>query len=277
LAARWPGAACDGDALRACRQIDAMTAATPLPISGVVISKNEGDRIGRCLQSMRNVCSDMLVLDCGSEDDTVAVARAAGARVEHQDWLGFAAQKNQAISRATQPWLLLLDADEWLAEGSEDAIRALFASGRHDQADAWVLTRRNWFLGRRLRGGEASERLVRPDWRYLQALVHESPDLRGKRLRPLDAYIEHDTARSYDEHVRKLSRYATLWAEQRHRAGKRCSALTGWIHAAAALFKAYVLRGAFLDGREGWLFHKAHSRYVLEKYRRLHALVNGGG
>ena len=89
-----------------------------LPLSGVIIAKNEADRIGRCLASMRPVCAEMLVLDCGSDDDTVAVARAAGARVEHQDWLGFAGQKNEAISRATQPWLLLLDADEWLAEGA---------------------------------------------------------------------------------------------------------------------------------------------------------------
>lgn len=252
------------------------TAPAPLPVSGVVITKNEGDRIARCLRSMQALCAELLVVDSGSSDDTVAVARALGARVEHQDWLGFAAQKNLAISRASQPWLLLLDADEWLADGAEDAIRALFASGREGDADAWVLTRRNWFLGRRLHGGEASERLVRPGWRYLPALVHESPDLRGKRLRPLHAYIEHDTARSYDEQVEKHVRYAALWAEQRHRAGKRCSAAAGWIHAAAALLKAYVLRGALLDGREGWLFHKAHARYVLEKYRRLHALGRGG-
>lgn len=245
---------------------------SPLPISGVVITRNEADRIDRCLGSMRALCAELLVVDSGSDDGTVEVARALGARVEHQDWLGFAAQKNHAISRARQPWLLLLDADEWLAAGAGDAIRALFTSGREGEADAWVLTRRNWFLGRRLRGGEASERLVRPDWRYLLALVHEHPDLRGKRLRPLDAGIEHDTARSYEEHLRKQSRYAALWAEQQHRDSRRCSAVAGWIHAAASLFKAYALRAAFLDGREGWLFHRAHARYVLEKYRRLHAL-----
>lgn len=243
-----------------------------LPISGVVITRNEGDRIARCLGSMQGLCTELLVVDSGSDDDTVAVARGLGARVEHQDWLGYSAQKNHAISRASQPWLLLLDADEWLAAGAADAIRALFASGRQDHADAWVLTRRNWFLGRRLRGGEASERLVRPDWRYLPALVHEYPDLRGKRLQPLDAEIEHDTARSYAEHLAKQSRYAELWARQRHAGGRRCGPLAGWVHAAASLAKAYLLRAAFLDGREGWLFHRAHAGYVLEKYRRLHAL-----
>jgi glycosyltransferase involved in cell wall biosynthesis len=243
-----------------------------LPICGVVITRNEGDRIGRCLGSMRGLCTELLVVDSGSDDDTVSVARAMGARVEHQDWLGFAAQKNHAISRAAQPWLLLLDADEWLADGTADAIRELFASGRVGDADAWVLTRRNWFLGRRLRGGEDSERLVRPGWRYLPALVHEYPDLRGKRLRRLGAEIEHDTARSYADHLRKQSSYAALWAQQRHEAGRRCGPFAGWIHAVASLAKAYVLRAAFLEGREGWLFHRAHAGYVVEKYRRLHAL-----
>ena len=76
-----------------------MTAtAHALPISGVVIAKDEADRIGRCVASLAEVCSEVLVLDSGSGDATVAVATAAGARVEHQPWLGFSAQKNAAIA-----------------------------------------------------------------------------------------------------------------------------------------------------------------------------------
>jgi (heptosyl)LPS beta-1,4-glucosyltransferase len=244
----------------------------PLPLSGVVIAKNEADRIGRCLQSMRGVCTEMLVLDCGSDDDTVAVARAAGARVEHQDWLGFAGQKNEAISRATQPWLLLLDADEWLAEGAEEILRALFDSGRVEQADVWRLVRRNWFLGTMLRGKERAERLVRPGHRYLPMRVHERPDLTGKRVLDCDAVIEHNTARSLEQHRRKNMRYAQLWAEQKHEEGRRCSAFSPWTHALAYWLKAYMLRGAWLEGRAGWEFHASHARAVIEKYRHLHAL-----
>lgn len=249
---------------------------TPLPLSGVVISKNEADRIGRCLQSMRDVCSEMLVLDCGSDDDTVAVARQAGARVEHQDWLGFAGQKNEAISRAKQPWLLLLDADEWLAEGAEQQLRELFASGRVEQADVWRLRRSNWFLGRRLRGYEKTERLVRPDHRYLPMRVHERPDLSGKRVLDCEVVIEHNTARSLAAHRAKNDRYAQLWAEQRHADGKRCSAISPWTHAAAYWLKQYLLRGAWRDGRQGWQFHASHARAVVRKYRHLHALGKTG-
>ena len=200
----------------------------PLPISGVVITKNEADRISRCLESMRGLCAELLVVDSGSDDDTVAVATTLGARVVHQDWLGYAAQKNHAMSLATQPWLLLLDADEWLADGAADSIRTLFTGNLIEEADAWVLTRHNWFLGRRLRQGEPSERLVRPGWRYLEALVHERPDLTGKRLRPLDAVIEHDTARSYADHLRKHATLGAATSRQRQAQlpGRRLGART---------------------------------------------------
>ena len=91
-----------------------MDAAAPsrLPLSGVVIAKNEADRIGRCVASLASLCSEVVVLDSGSTDATAAIATAAGARVEQQPWLGFAAQKNAAIARATQSWVLLLDADD---------------------------------------------------------------------------------------------------------------------------------------------------------------------
>jgi (heptosyl)LPS beta-1,4-glucosyltransferase len=247
-----------------------------LPISGVVIALNEADRIGRCLASMRDLCSELLVVDAGSDDDTVAVARGLGARVEHQDWLGFAAQKNHAISLATQPWLLLLDADEWLAEGTDAQVRVLFASGAVEGADVWRLRRVNWFLGRRLRGFEMAERLVRPGLRYLPLLVHERPDLTGKRIADCSAVIEHDTARSLAQHRAKNTRYAALWARQRHQDGRRCSALAPWTHAAAYLIKSYVLRAGWRDGRAGWLYHQSHALAVLEKYRLLHAMGRAG-
>lgn len=253
-----------------------------LPLSGVVVAKNEADRIGRCLQSMRGVCREILVLDSGSDDDTVAIARAAGARVEHQDWLGFAAQKNAAIARASQPWVLLLDADEWLGAGAEPALRALFApspSGcaRVESADAWQLLRRTHFLGRALRfggwGREATERVFRRELRYLPLQVHEKLDLNGQRIARVQARIEHDTARSLDEYREKLARYALLFAQQKHAAGKRASVLSPWTHAAAYWLKNYVLRGGFLDGREGRVYHACHTRYVFDKYRHLLALA----
>ena len=249
----------------------------PLPLSGVVIAKNEADRIERALLSMRGVCAEVIVLDSGSDDDTVAVARAAGARVEHQQWLGFAAQKNAAMARATQPWLLLLDADEWLLDDAQIKLRELFASGRIEQADAWRLLRINWFLGTRLHHPEKQVRLVRAGQRYLPMKIHEAPDLAGKRVADSAIAIGHNTARTLAQHRAKLKRYAQLWAEQKFEQGKRCSAIAPWTHAIAYWLKAYALRGAWREGRAGWQYHACRARGVIDKYRNLRALWRAAG
>lgn len=248
-----------------------------LPISGVVIAKNEADRIGRCVASLHALCAEVLVLDSGSSDATVAQATAAGARVIDQPWLGFAAQKNAAIAAAGQPWVLLLDADEWLDARADDALRALFADNRSERADVWRLHRRTHFLGKALNfggwGRESVDRLFRPDLRYLPAQVHERLDLRGKRIERVDARIEHDTARSADEYRGKLDRYARLFAEQRLAAGKRAGALAPWTHAGFYVLKNFIVRGGFLDGPRGWQYHALHARYVWNKYRQMRELA----
>lgn len=248
-----------------------MSGARPrLPVSGVVIAKDEGDRIGRCVASLAALCAEVLVLDSESTDATAAVARAAGARVEQQPWLGFAAQKNAAIAQATQPWVLLLDADEWLDADAEAPLRALFAQGGVERADAWQLPRRTHYLGTPLDHGgwgrEWVERLFRRDLRYLPAEVHEKLDLHGRRVARVEARIEHDTARSDREYAAKLERYAALWAQQRRAAGKRAGPWAAPAHAAAYWLKNFVLRGGFLDGGTAARYHALHARYVYRKY-----------
>ena len=245
----------------------------PPPISGVVITRDEGDRIARCLESLRPVCRDLLVLDSGSTDDTVALARAAGARVEHQEWLGYASQKNVAISRALQPWVLLLDADEWLRPASRDAIVALFADGRAEAADAFLLRRRAHFLGHRMRGGgvarEPVARLFRSTLRYGDLRVEERLDLRGQRLARCPASIEHDLARSAEEHWRKLQGFARLWAEDQADRGRAALPGRGVLAAVAYLLKHLVLRAGVVDGLAGLRFHLLQARYAHLKYELL--------
>lgn len=252
------------------------TTASRLPLSGVVITLNEADRIGRCLASLAGLCSELVVLDSGSTDATGEVAHACGARVVQQPWLGFAAQKNAAIAQATQPFVLLLDADEWLAPEGAGTIRALFADGAMEQADVWRLHRRTHFLGTALNHGgwgrEPVDRLFRPDLRYRPANVHEALALDGRRVLALDARIEHDTARSDAEYAAKLKRYAQLWAQQRHAAGKRANAWSAPLHAGAHWVKNYVLRGGFVDGGKAHRYHALHTRYVFDKYRLLRVL-----
>lgn len=249
-----------------------------LPLTGVVVTRDEADRIARCVASMRAVCREVIVLDSGSTDDTVAIARAHGATVEHRDWDGFAGQKNAAIARASQPWVLLLDADEWLEPPAQARLRALFA-GDVESADCWLLLRRTHFLGRAMRGGsfarEAVRRLFRSHLRHAPVSVHEYLDVEGQRVRRSDIAIEHDTARSADEYWDKLRRYARLWAGERAARGRSALPGRGLLAAAAYLLKNLLLRGGLVDGLAGLRFHWLHARYAALKYRLLRELASG--
>lgn len=251
----------------------------PLPLTGVVVACNEADRIERCVASLRAICAEVLVVDSGSTDGTRERAEALGARVIEQPWLGFARQKNLAISLATQPWVLLLDADEWLDEDALEAMRALFASGRLEAADVVTLRRRTRFLGSVMHHGsfaaETVERLFRAHCRHEDLAVHERLDTRGQRVITSSVRMEHDTARSEAEYWAKLQRYARLWAEERTArataAERRVAVPAGRASAAALayLLKNLLLRGGLLDGPGAWRFHALHARYAALKYRLL--------
>lgn len=240
------------------------------PLSGVVITLNEADRIERCVRSMAAVCREVIVVDSGSTDATVALATAAGARVVHQAWLGFAAQKNLAISLAAQPWVLLLDADEWLEPEAQARLLALFETSAPASADVFILLRRVHFLGHRMRAGsfarEPVERLFRAHLRHELLPVHERLDTAGARVAPSTIALEHDTARDAAEYWAKLERYARLWADAQRARGRRAGPGRGALAALAYLGKNLLLRGGIIDGAGGWAFHRLHARYARLKY-----------
>lgn len=249
--------------------------AKKLPLTGVVVTKNEGDRIGQCIASLMPVCREVIVLDSGSTDDTIAIARELGARVEHRDWDGFARQKNAAIERASQPWVILLDADEWLEPNAQNELRKLFADDI-EQADVWLLLRRTHWLGTPMRHGsfarEAIERLFRSDLRHADIPVHEYLDTAGRTVRRSTIELEHDTARNAGEYREKLTKYAGLWAKERAARGKTAWPGRGLLAASAYALKNLILQGGVLDGKAGIAFHREHMRYVALKYRLLREL-----
>jgi (heptosyl)LPS beta-1,4-glucosyltransferase len=111
--------------------------------------------------------------------------------------------------------------------------------------------------------------LFRKHLRYVPAAVHERMDLSNETVGRLDATIMHDTARSETEYRQKLDGYARLYAQQWHEAGRRVGAWRAPLHAGLYLLKCYLLRGGFLDGKCGLLYHRCHARYVYDKYRYL--------
>lgn len=252
--------------------------ASSLPLSGVVIARNEADRIGRCVASLAAVCAEVIVLDSGSTDATAALAQAAGAQVRQQEWLGFADTKNAAIASAREPWVLLLDADEWLEQDDLDRLRTLFA-GAIEGADVWELCRRTHYLGTVLRfggwGSEPVKRLFRRELRFRPGLVHEKLEVSGRKVRRAAVRLEHDTARSAAEYRAKLDRYAALFAQQALARGQRAPWLAPPLHALVYALRVLVARGGMLDGPRAWPYYGLHVRYVWRKYRLLRGARRG--
>jgi glycosyltransferase involved in cell wall biosynthesis len=235
------------------------TARERLPISAVVITRDAAKGIAATLASV-SLCAETLVLDSGSTDATVEIARAAGARVEQQPFLGYGPQKRRAVDLAAHDWILSLDADEVLDDAAARAIAQLDLGdlGEHgDLARCWSLERRT-FIGRReVRhgpwGGERVLRLFnRTTAGFTTHAVHE--EVRSSRPpHPLPGSILHH---SFDDAAAVLLRsisYARLKAGIMRGKGQRTTAWTMPLRGATAFAKAYLLQGGWRDGPAGFV------------------------
>ena len=221
------------------------------PVSLVLITRNAAPQLRACIDSAR-FADEVVVVDSGSDDDTVQVAASMGARVIHQPWLGFGPQKQFAVARATHDWVLCLDADERVTPDLARSIESELAAPR---APAFRMARRNRFLGRWLRHGEGY-----PDWntrlfdrrhaRWSDDPVHERVIVDGTTV-TLDGDLAHESAESLDAYMAKQNRYTTLQAQTMHANGRRASVAKLVLSPLVRFVRFYVLRLGFLDGIAG--------------------------
>ena len=248
----------------------------PLPFSLCVITRDAAPQLADCLASVP-FAGETVVVDSGSSDDTVEIARARGARVIDHGWPGFGAQKNFAVGQARHDWVLCLDADERLTPELAAAIRAALAAGDGPGAPAaYTMARRNRFLGRWLAHGEGY-----PDWnlrlfdrrraRWTDDPVHEHVVADGPVAR-LAGDLLHASAESLDAYLAKQNRYTTLQAEAMHARGERAGAAVLLLSPLARFFRFYVLKLGFLDGIPGLVHIAVGCFNSFVKYAKLRAL-----
>jgi glycosyltransferase involved in cell wall biosynthesis len=243
-------------------------------VSVALIVKNEEANLARTLESVA-WADEIVVVDSRSTDGTVAIARAAGARVIQQEWLGFAGQKNFAIAQCVGEWVLSLDADEVLDEELRGEItRVISGPGR---CQAFYVSRKNYFLGRWIRHAgfypDAKLRLFRKGavW-FEERAVHESMKFDGptERLKGNLLHYAYPTLEAYFEH---MNRYSSLGATEAAKNGRRAGLVADVVLRPLLTFiYNYFLRLGFLDGREGFLLNLYHAFYVSSKYAKLWAL-----
>ena len=259
---------------------------------------NEEANIARLLVSVQPLVAEgkgeIIIVDSGSTDRTVAIGRSYGAKVFVEQWPGYAAQKNSAIDRATGDWILSLDADEEVDSellhellgdrkpvsdsATTDYQWCLTMQGggarRPGAADGFFIPRKNYFMGRWIRHGgfwpDPKLRLFRRQGgKFEDRAVHEDAHIEGHtEVIPCGALIHHSypTLADYIEH---MNRYASLGAEMEVAKGRVGFGLLNIVvRPLLTFFYNYFFRLGFLDGREGLLLHLYHAVYVSWKYAK---------
>jgi len=237
-----------------------------------VITRDAAGFLADCLASAA-FAGEIVVVDSGSRDDTVEIARRCGARVIEEPWRGFGAQKNFAVGCAAHDWVLCLDADERVTPELASSIRTAMA--KPDVA-AYAMARRNRFLGRWLAHGEGY-----PDWnvrlfdrrraRWTEDPVHEHVVAHGA-VAQLSGDLLHASAESIDDYMAKQNRYTTLQAEAMHARGERASVTRLVISPLVRFFRFYVVKLGFLDGVAGFVHIAIGCQNSFMKYAKLRAL-----
>ncbi len=240
-------------------------------IASVTITKDEERNIAACLESLK-WADEMIVVDAGSADRTVELAKAYTPKVYVRTWAGYGPQKNFAMDQATADWILVVDADERVSPELRDEIMTVLYSS--SSAAAYRIPRRNFYYRRWIRGAgqypDSQLRLVRRGHgRYNDLAVHEHLDVDGP-VGDLTGHLDHHTHPTVASHELKIERYSTLAVEERIRSEQ---ADVAWYHLLLnpvwAFVKFYLFRGGFRDGLEGFIVSGFSAAHVLLKYAKL--------
>jgi glycosyltransferase involved in cell wall biosynthesis len=243
----------------------------PVPLTVVIPTLNEADQIVECVSRL-GWADEIIVADAGSTDETVALARGAGARVLEHTGPTIAAQRNAAIAAAKNHWVLAIDADERTTDELRDEIDRTVQSPAHP---VYRLRRRNFYLGKELTRGHWGKdwvtRLFTRERRYLERRVHE-------RLEPvanpgfLHECLDHVPYRDLYHQLEKMNRYALWGAEDLFEQGQRASAWDLSARPVGRFLRAYFLQGSILDGRFGLATSILGAYTAFMKYAHLWAL-----
>lgn len=242
------------------------------PVSVTIITRDEAANIEACLASVA-WADEVLVVDCGSTDRTVDLAKAKGVRVVVKDWPGYGAQKNFAATQAAHHWILSVDADERVTPELATEIRARLAG--QVSAAGFRIPRVTFHLGRWIRTTDWY-----PDYqlrlydrrraRWKERRVHESVTADGP-VEDLANDLQHFAYRDITHHHQTMDRYTTLAAEDMYASGRRAGFADLAFHPPAAFLRNYVLRRGFTDGIPGFIISAMNAHYVFLKFAKLWA------
>lgn len=251
-----------------------------MTLSVVIIAKDEERTIGKVLDAVADIADEMILVDSGSSDRTMEIAREKGANVLHQDWLGYAAQKNFALDLAKGDWILSLDADEVVTPELRAEIKALLA-GAESRSESKSMSGyripRALYIGdvRVAHGGfypDAQLRLIRNGaGKFNDRMVHEAIKIDGP-VGMLANEMRHYAYKDVAQFSEAMDKYARLSAREfakQGRGGWKAHPVNEMLHPAWTFMYRYFLRGGIIDGALGLQLATIYSDYVRRKIRYL--------
>lgn len=249
-------------------------------LSVSIICKNNEATIVRTLESVRGLATEIVAVDSGSTDNTIAILESHHAKVIRSPWLGYVKTKQLALDSCSEPWILSLDSDESLLSELAASIRE--AIGRDDPAVAgYRVNRRVFYRDKPLNFAWQPEwrlRLVRRGrcrWGGLDP--HDGLELISSgSIGDLKGDLRHDSFTTFSEWLPKATAHARLSAQSNFTAGKRSGLGALLFSPAGAMLKQLVLKQAWRDGWPGWLAAGSVAAYVLMKHIALIELTKSG-
>jgi len=232
-----------------------------------IITYNEEENIERALKSV-SFCDEIVIVDSGSTDRTLQIAREYTDKIFYNKWPGFGKQKNFAISKLNTDWVLNIDADEVV---SDELREEIIAELKKPRASAYAVNIQLVFMGKALRfGGTYPDYHIRlfkrGGFSFREDNVHEGVDAKAVRLKNP---VYHYSYKNLEAYFDKFNKYTTLIAQKHFREGKRVGKFFPFARFSFELFKRLFLKMAFLDGYPGVLYATLSSFYTLIKYAKL--------
>jgi len=240
-----------------------------VPVSIVIITRNEADVIGSCINSAKLISDDVVIVDAGSTDDTLTIAAACGCRVYERAWDGYAANKNKGIELARYDWILSMDADE---VADEELIKSLHNLDLTSPAIAYDIKFRSYFGQKLIRfgswGRDHHVRLFnRTLIKWSETMVHETLHLpEYASVKRLKGCVHHYSVKNLAEYNQKCGYYAKLSARQYLQNGKKAGFVKLYFSPLFGFIKNYLFYLGLLDGREGWEIAKVMLKNTRRKY-----------
>jgi glycosyltransferase involved in cell wall biosynthesis len=248
-------------------------------ISAVIITYNEEELIGRCLESIKEVADEIVIVDSFSTDRTEEICRKYNTRFIKREFEGYRDQKNFALTLATHQHILSLDADEAL---SDKLIQSVLDVKKSWKYDGYIFKRRSRFNGKWINHSawypDPQLRLFKSgSGKFGELNIHEKFIMsNGSKVVTLNGDLLHWPGDSYEEYVNKIKKYTVIAAEEFHRSGRKANIFTPYIHSGWGFFRSYIVRGGILDGSDGYVICSSYAKSTYQKYVRLRHLNKNG-